>query len=128
MSYPAAYEEDLSRLFFEPDEHPKNMLKTFQEFIQRFQLRYDALCPDSPEVSLEAPIERWKITTATPKNASRKPSLEQFDEICKQKNHATKFRSFYECIHPIDYTLICVWLHQRRKQEKIHTGVILFKQ
>ena len=82
MSYPAAYEEDRSRLFFEPD--------------------------GSPEISLEAAIERWKITTATPKIASRKPSLEQFDEIFKQKNHATKFRSFYECIHPIDYTLICV--------------------
>ena len=68
MSYPAAYEEDRSRLFFEPD--------------------------GSPEISLEAAIERWKITTAAPKIASRKPSLEQFDEICKQNKSRDKVSKF----------------------------------
>ena len=84
MSYPAAYEEACSCLFFGPDEHPENMLKTFQEFIQHFQLWYEALYRDPPKVSLEATIEWWEITTAAPENASPKPSLEQFDKICEQ--------------------------------------------
>ena len=58
MSYPAAYEEACSHLFFGPDEHPENTLKTSQEFIQRFQLRDDLLYPEPPKVSLEAAIER----------------------------------------------------------------------
>ena len=40
MSCPAAYEEARSRLFFDPDEHTENTLKSFQEFIQSFQLWY----------------------------------------------------------------------------------------
>ena len=69
-------------------------LKAFQEFIQRFQLRYDTLYPDPPKVSLEAAIERCKITTATPENASLKPSLEQFDKICEQAKSRDKISKF----------------------------------
>ena len=84
MSYPAAYEVACSCLFFGPDKHSENMLKTFQEFIQHFQLWYDALYRDPPKISLETTIEWWEITTAAPENASPKPSLEQFDKICEQ--------------------------------------------
>ena len=90
ISYPAAYEEACSCLFFDPNEHPENMLKAFQEFIQCFQLQYDTLYPDTPKVSLESAIEWWKITTATQENPSPKPSLEQFDEICKQTKSCDK--------------------------------------
>ena len=76
-------DEACSRLHFDPNEHPENTLKAFQEFLQRFQLRYDAFYPDPPKVSLEAAIERWKINQATPENPSPKPNLEQFDEICE---------------------------------------------
>ena len=51
------FEEARSRLFFDPDEHPESTLKAFQEFVQRFNLRYDALYPDPPKVSLEAAVE-----------------------------------------------------------------------
>ena len=58
ISSALASEEARLRLFFDPDDHPENTLKAFQEFIQRFELRYDALYPDPPKVSLEAAIER----------------------------------------------------------------------
>ena len=53
MNYSAnLLEEARSRIYFDPDEHPENTLKAFQEFVQRFQLRYDLLYPDCPKVSL----------------------------------------------------------------------------
>lgn len=88
------FEEARSRLFFDPDEHPESTLKAFQEFVQRFNLRYDALYPDPPKVSLEAAVERWKIREATQENPSPKPTLEQFDELCEQTKSRDKIAKF----------------------------------
>ena len=54
MATPRA--EACTCLHFDPKEHPQNMLKAFQEILQFFQLRYDALYPDPPKVSLEGAI------------------------------------------------------------------------
>ena len=83
MSSALANEEARLRFFFDPDDHPENTLKAFQEFIQRFELRYYALYPDPPKVSLEAVTERWEMLKATPENPSPKPNLEQFDNLCE---------------------------------------------
>ena len=44
--------------YFNPDLHPDNTLKNFNEFIPTYQLRYKAQDPDPPKVS----IERWELT------------------------------------------------------------------
>ena len=93
MSCTAAYEKAHLRLYFEPDEHPENMFTAFQEFIQYFQLPYDAMYLDPLKVSLEVAMELWKITAATLENESSKPLLEQLDKIFEQKNHVIKVRS-----------------------------------
>ena len=80
MSSALVNEEARLRLFFDPDDHPENTLKTFQEFIQRFALCYDALHPDPRKVLLEAAFEKWGIMEATPENPSPKPKLEQFEK------------------------------------------------
>ena len=90
----SSFEEARSRLYFDPDEHPENTLKAFQQFIQRFQLRYDAMYPDPPKVSLEAAVERWKIMETTQQNPTPKPTLEQFDEICEQTKSCDKVAKF----------------------------------
>ena len=87
-----------SRLYFDPNKHPENTLKAFQEFLQCFQLRYDALYPDPPKVSLEAAVERWKISNTTTENPSPRPNLEEFDEICedtKSRDKIAKFLGMY---------------------------------
>ena len=38
--------EVIQHLFFDPDIHPENTLKAFQEFIQTFELRYNAQYSD----------------------------------------------------------------------------------
>ena len=115
----AAREEACSRLHFDPNEHPENTLKAFQEFIQRFQLRYDALYPDPPKVSLEAAIERWKISQTTPENQSPKPNLEQFDEICedtKARDKVTKFLGMYSSSRL--YTDWCMAVPEEKARKK----------
>ena len=37
-----------NQVYFEPDEHPEDTLKSFDEFIKVFGLRYDAQYPDPP--------------------------------------------------------------------------------
>ena len=122
ISSALASEEARLRLFFDPDDHPENTLKAFQEFIQRFELRYDALYPDPPKVSLEAAIERWKILEATLENPSPKANL----IFANTLKHTTNYQIFWESIHQGDYTRTGVWLHQRRKQGKMHSGKIVF--
>ena len=89
MSSALVNEEARLRLFFDPDDHPENTLKAFQEFIQRL-LCDDALYPDLRKVLLEAAFEQWGIMKATPENPSPKPKLEQFEKddcICSSKQY-----------------------------------------
>ena len=62
-----------STLYFDPDCHPDDTLKAFNEFVTDFELRYAA---DPPKVSLDAALNRWKIT-----NEDAKISPDVYDSI-----------------------------------------------
>ena len=82
-----------TQLVFDPDLHPDDTLKQFNQFIKRFELRYNAQYPDPPRVSMEAAIERWKYA-----NEDTKPSLSQYDEIRDKwisKDKVTKFLGMF---------------------------------
>ena len=83
---------------FDPDQHPEATLRAFDEFTQRFELRYNAQYPDPPRVSLEAAIKRWTVQNATQENAEPKPDLQQYDSICedwKSKDKVTKLLGMF---------------------------------
>ena len=46
-----------TQLCFDPDLHPEETLKAFNNFIQTFELRYIAAYPDPPRMSMEAALE-----------------------------------------------------------------------
>ena len=82
-----------SQLIFDPDLHTDDTLKQFNQFIKRFELRYNAQYPDPPRVSMEAAIERWKFA-----NPDAKPNLTQYDEIRDNwisKDKVTKFLGIF---------------------------------
>ena len=82
-------------LCFNPDDHPDATLKAFDEFVQVYELRYEAQHPDPPRVSIEAAIERWKITQQDP---NAKPSIEQYDTIREEwrsKDRKAKFLGMF---------------------------------
>ena len=70
-----------SKLYFDPNQHPEYTLKAFEEFTQKFELRYNAQYPDPPKVSMDAAIERWKVANETTDSPNPKPNLEQYDQI-----------------------------------------------
>ena len=72
--------EAAHRIFFDPNEHPEHTLKAFEEFTQKFDLRYNAQYPDPPKVSMDAAIERLKVANTTG-NVEPKLNLQQYDEI-----------------------------------------------
>jgi len=83
----------VAKLFFDPDEHPDQTLKAFEEFILDFSLRYEALYPDPPKVSLESAIQRWKY-----KQKGKEPMLEEYDTLVegwKSKDKVSKFLGVY---------------------------------
>ena len=85
-------------LFFDPDEHPDNTLKAFNEFTQMFELRYNAQYTDPPKVSIESAIERWKLINATQIQPNPKPSIVQYDLIraeWRSKDRVTKFLGMF---------------------------------
>ena len=93
-----ASEPRSQQVFFNPDDHPEDTLKAFEEFTKIFNLRYDAQYPDPPKVSLEAAIERWKVTNTTDAKPNPKPNLEQYDKICsdwKQKDKVAKLLGMF---------------------------------
>ena len=68
-------------LYFDPDEHPEDTLKVFNEFCDSFTLRYNALYPDPPKVSMDSAIARWKVETATQEAPDPRPTVAQYDGI-----------------------------------------------
>ena len=81
-------------LIFDPEEHPSDTLKSFDDFKSTYEYRYAAEFPDPPRVSIDTALERWKIANTTESNANPKPTLEQYDEIRDQwiqKDMVTKF-------------------------------------
>ena len=76
------YSEIPESAYFDPDEHPEDTLKSFEEFMKVFSVHYDAQNPDSPKVWLESAIERWKILHTTEAIPNPKPNLDQYDKIC----------------------------------------------
>ncbi len=66
-------------LFFEPDHHPDDTLKSFVEFVQDYELRYSATYPDPPKVSLDSAIQRWKLG-----KDNKAPSVAEYDEIVEE--------------------------------------------
>ena len=59
-------------------------LHAYTEFVQHFELRDIAQYPDPPKASLDAAIQRWKLTNATPDNEDVKSNLGQYDTIIKE--------------------------------------------
>ena len=51
----------MTTLSFDPDCHPEDTLKASDDFIQRFELRYDAQFPNPPKGFLNAAIKWWKL-------------------------------------------------------------------
>ena len=86
-------ESQTSQLHFDPDIHPDDTAKAFNEFIQDFELRYNAKYPDPSKVSLEAAIQRWQFL-----NVDKKPGLADYEEIVedlKSKDKVAKFLGLY---------------------------------
>ena len=80
-------------IYFGPDNHPKNTLKEFLEFVQDYELRYAATYPDPPKVSLDSAIHRWKLG-----HAEAVPLMEEYDTIVEQwkaKDMVAKFLGIY---------------------------------
>ena len=81
------------KLYFDPDQHPEETLKAFNEFAQDFLLRYEANHPDPPKVSMDAAIQRWKID-----HDNANPTMAQFDaikEAWQTKDKVAKFVGLY---------------------------------
>ena len=72
---------DTTNLRFDPDQHPEDTLKVFNEFCDSFLLRYNALFPDPPKVSMDSAIARWTFLHTTQENANPRPTMEQYDAI-----------------------------------------------
>ena len=85
-------------LLFDPDEYPENTLKAYNDYVELFELRYNAQFPDPPKVSLDSALERWKVVNATERNPNPRPTLHQYDKIKEDwqaKDRLTKFLGLF---------------------------------
>ena len=83
---------DSEKLFFDPEQHPSDTLKSFKLFCSRFDLRYNATYTDPPATAMESAIQRWKLqhTTATVENPV--PTVDQYDTLKDQWKAKDKVR------------------------------------
>ena len=80
-------------LYFDPDLHNEDTLKAFNEFIQMFELRYNANYPDPPRMSMDSALERWKMA-----NDNKAPTLDEYDKVraeWQSKDRVAKFLGIY---------------------------------
>ena len=76
--------QSCQKIYFDPDLYPDNTLKAFKDFIQVYQLRYDAQYPDPPKVSLDSAVQRWKYVYITEEVADPKPNFNQYNQIVEE--------------------------------------------
>ena len=86
-----ATEPRSNQVFFDPDQHPEDTLKAFEDFIRVFQLRYEDQYTDPPKVSLEAALQKWTVANAT-EVLDPKPVVEQYDKICTESQDKVKVK------------------------------------
>ena len=81
-------------LSFNPDDDPASTLKSFNEFIQLFELCYDSVYPDPPKVSLDAALQQWKIENTSDEVPDPKPTMIQYDTVRNQWQSQDKVAKF----------------------------------
>ena len=64
-----------NQLIFDPENHPADTLKAFDDFRSAFEFRYAAQFPDPPKVSMDAALERWKVANTTTERTNPKPTV-----------------------------------------------------
>ena len=102
------------KLYFNPDLHPDNTLKKFNEFIQTYQLRYEAQYPDPPKVPMDSAIERWKLA-----NPDTKLDMNHYDNIRSewvQKDMVTKFLGIFSAPRLFDDWQTAMPIEKDRKE------------
>ena len=85
-------------LYFDPQNHPDDTLKSFTEFTKTFNLRYAAQFPDPPKVSLDSAFQQWKIMNTTEDVPNPKPTLQQYDTVVpnwQSKDKVAKFLGMF---------------------------------
>ena len=91
-------EPQCNHLYFDPDDHPGDTLKAFEEFIGLFELRYEAQFPEPPRVSMDAALQRWAFTKATVEVPRPQPTIAEYDEIraeWRSKDKVAKLLGMY---------------------------------
>ena len=68
-------------IFFDPDKHPNDTLKSFKIFCLRFELRYDAQFTDPPKTAMDSTIQRWVLQNTTEATPKPVPTVDQYDEL-----------------------------------------------
>ena len=101
-----------STLFFDPDEHTDYTLKAFNDFIDLFELRYNAQFPDPPKLSLDAALMRWKITNTTEDQPNPKPHFFN-DTNFTLKFPSSSGRAVYRDVEVVEWSFR-IWLLLRR--------------
>ena len=73
-------------------------MKRFNDFCDAFTLRYNALYPDPPKVSMDAALSRWKILHTTTENTNPNPGIAEYDTLrndWRSKDKVTKFLGLF---------------------------------
>ena len=110
-------------MYYDPDIYPDDTLKAFNEYIQMYELRYDAQYPDPPKVLLDAAIERWKLTAGA---KDMKIDHEQHNAIRKNGVPKTKSRKCLGCFRRKGCMKIGKSQNQTSTNERRQVGQILF--
>ena len=68
---------DQENIFYDPEKHPTDTLKSFKSFCSRFDLRYNAQFPDPPKTAMDGAIQRWKLENTTEEMPNPVPTVDQ---------------------------------------------------
>ena len=69
------------KLVFNPDDHPSDTLKQFNQFYQSYALRYNAQYINPPKNSINSAIARWKVVNTNTDGKEPTPTVDVYDEL-----------------------------------------------
>ena len=108
----------IPNLQFDPDKHPHSTLKAFNEFIERYEFRYEAQYPEPAKNVLDNSVLQWKaenndaVPTAAQKMAIRAAIISK-DKVRKLLGFFASLRlqQDWKAAEPAEADRNCSWAH-----------------
>ncbi len=128
MEHDNNYPRGVPTLQFNPDNHPHSTLKAFEEFIEQYEFRYEAMFPEVQKHVLDNAIDKWKSENENPavvtvaQKETIKLSIQSADKVRKLLGFfaTQRLQQDWKAAEPDTAARNCTWEQFKTKMKEYY--------